>query len=94
MITNKVIVTNDYKFNSLILNFLLLFFFLQKDFTSTKKAQNRLQLTKIKNVYKKHLREKKSLIRLFAFCAFDALCFYAFIGFSAFNAFSACKIFL
>ena len=58
MITNKVIVTNDYKFNSLILNFLL-FFFLQKDFTSTKKAQNRLQLTKIKNVYKKHLREKK-----------------------------------
>ena len=30
MITNKVIVTNDYKFNSLILNFLLLFFFYKK----------------------------------------------------------------
>ena len=46
---------------------------------------------KFKNAYKKHLREEKSLIRLFAFCAFAWLCFYAF---SAFSAFSACKIFL
>ena len=31
------------------------------------KAQNANKPTKIKNMFKKHLREKKSLIRLFAF---------------------------
>ena len=36
---------------------------------------------------------KKSLIPLFAFCAFAWLCFYAFNDFSAFNTFNACKIF-
>ena len=40
---------------------------------------------------KKHLRERKSLIRLFAFGAFHT--FYAFYAFCAFNAFCACKIF-
>ena len=53
MITKKVIVTNDYKFNSNInlviksvLNFF--FFFFTKRFHKYKKAQNRLQQTKIK----------------------------------------------
>ena len=37
-------------------------------------AQNRLQRTKIKkNMHKKHPREKKLLIRLFAFCPFILL---------------------
>ena len=48
----------------------------------------------MKNTYKKHLRGKKLLIRLFAFCAFTWLCFYVFSAFSAFNAFGACKMFL
>ena len=47
-----------------VLNFL---FFLPKDFTSTKSTKTLNQRTKIKNALKKHLREKQSLIRLFAF---------------------------
>ena len=39
------------------------------------------------NVYKKHLRKKKSLICSSAFCAFAWLCFYAF------SAISACTFF-
>ena len=89
-----MIVTNDYKFNSniseVIKTVLNTFFFLQKDFTSTKEHKTAYNKQKSKNVYKKHLREKKSLIRLFTICAFAWLCFYAF---SAFSAFSACKIF-
>ena len=55
-------------------------FFLQKDFTHTQKhkstkaqrrnqvkAQNAISEKKIKNTLKKHLRGKKSPIRLFAF---------------------------
>ena len=55
----------------------VLFFCLRKDFARTKsikktKKKNTTQKNankriKIKNVYKKHLRGKKSLIRLFAF---------------------------
>ena len=66
-----------------VLNFL---FFFTKIFHKHKKAQNRLQRTKIKNTYKKHLTGKKLLIRLFGFCAFTWLCFYAFNVFSAFSA--------
>ena len=73
-----MIVTNDYKFSSNInevirsvLNFL--FFFLQKDFTSTKKHKTAYSEQKIKITHKKHLRRKKLLIRLFAFCAFILL---------------------
>ena len=40
-----------------------------KNFTSTRSTK-RLQRTKTKNALKKHLRGKKSLICLFAFCAF------------------------
>ena len=47
MITNKVIVTNDYKFNSLILNFLLLFFF-TKRFYKYKKSTKPLTANKNK----------------------------------------------
>ena len=68
-----------------VLNFLF-FFFLQKDLTSTKKHKTVYSEQKLKNVYKKHLREKKSLIHLFAFCAFAWLCFDAFSAFSSFNA--------
>ena len=46
--------------------------------------------TKIKNALKKHLRKKKSLIRLFAFLCF---CSGDFVPFGAFGAFGACKIF-
>ena len=51
----------------------ILDFFIQKfDFFihNHKKAQNAYKRTKTKNVCKKHLRGKWSLIRLFAFCAF------------------------
>ena len=70
-------------------NFLLFFYekILQVQ-KSTKPLTANKNLTK--KAYKKHLREKKSLIRLFVFCAFAWLCFYAF---STVNAFSACKIF-
>ena len=64
--------------------------FLQKGFASTKKHKTAYSEQKLKNANKKHLREKKSLIQLFAFCAFAWLCFYAF---SPFSAFSAWKIF-
>ena len=68
-----------------VLNFLF-FFFLQKDLTSTKKHKTVYSEQKLKNVYKKHLREKKSLIHLFAFYAFAWLYFDAFSAFSSFNA--------
>ena len=68
-----------------VLNFWLFF---TKRFHKHKKVQNRLQQRKTKNAYNRHLRGKKLLIRLFAFCAFAWLCFYAF------SAFNACKIFL
>ena len=58
----KVIVTSDYKFSSNInevirpvLNFL---FFFTKRFHKHKKAQNRLQQTKIKNLSKKDRSSK------------------------------------
>ena len=38
--------------------------------SQAQKAQNSYKRTKTKNAPKKHLRGKKSLIRLFAFCAF------------------------
>ena len=99
-----MIVTNDYKFGSninevtkTVLNVLFYFFllfFLTKRFHKHKKAQNCLQQTKIKKCVYKHLRRKKLLIHIFAFCAFAWLYFYNVSAFSAFNAFSACKIFL
>ena len=91
-----MIVTNDYKFSSNInevirpvLKFLS-FFFLQKDFTSTKL----LTANKNKKMCVKTSKGKKLLIRLFAFSVFAWWCFYAFSGFIAFNVFSACKNFL
>ena len=74
----------------LLRQFKTFYYFFTKRFYKCKKAQNHLKRTKIKKAYKKHLRDKKSLIPLFAFCAFAWLCFYAF---SAFSAFSSCKIF-
>ena len=72
-----------------ILNFLLLLLlFFTKRFYKYKKAQNRLQQTKIKKYVQKISKGKKSLIRLFRICAFAWFCFYAF---SVFSAFSACK---
>ena len=53
-----------------VIRSVLKFFFFTKRFLHTPKAQNRLQRTKINNAYKKHLRGKKLLIHLFAFCAF------------------------
>ena len=54
-----------------------LYFFLQK-FLHTQKAQNAYKRSKRKKTafctLKNHLRERKSLIRLFAFCAFYAFC--------------------
>ena len=69
-------------------NFLL--FFYEKILRVQKSTKPLTANKNFKNAYKKHLREKKSLIRLFVFCAFAWFCFYAF---SAFSAFSACKIF-
>ena len=88
-----MIVTNDYKFssniNEVIRSVLNLFFFLQKDFTITKKHKTTYSETKMKNTHKKHLRGKKLLIRLFAFCAFAWLQFCAFSALSTFSTFSA-----
>ena len=80
MITNshkwlqiKVIVTNDYNFSNHVIEVIrsvLNFFFLQKDFTNTKKHQTAYSEQKIKITHKKHLRGKKLLIHLFAFWAF------------------------
>ena len=68
------------------------FFFLQKDFTSTKKHKTAYSEQKNKrNTYKKHLRGKMLLIRLFAFCSFTWLCFY---DFSAFGTFWCLVLFL
>ena len=69
-------------------NFLL--FFYEKILQVQKSTKPLTANKNFKKAYKKHLREKKSLIRLFVFCAFAWFCFYAF---SAFSAFSACKIF-
>ena len=59
MIINKSDVTNDYKFsssvNEVIRPVLNLLIFFTKGFHKYKKAQNRLQQTKIKKVYKKYL---------------------------------------
>ena len=103
-IYSKIIIANQY----LVVMWLRLLgqfklFFWQKKILHTPKAQNRLQQTKIKNRHKKHRREKKSFIRLFAFCAFAWLHLCAFSVFSVFSAFSAisafsaygvCRIFL
>ena len=85
-------------------------FFLQKDFTITKSTKTHISKQKQKRqrfyALKKHLRGKKSLIHLFAFCAFAwlrlcAFCafawlrlcaFFAFYAFCAFRAFCACEI--
>ena len=51
----KMIVTNDYKFSSninVVIRPVLNFFFTKRS-NKYKKAQNRLQQTKIKNVHKK-----------------------------------------
>ena len=61
-------------------------FFIQK-LHNHKKAQNAYKQTKIKNAPKKHLRGKKSLIRLFVFLCFCPSVFMPFSAFSAFNAF-------
>ena len=45
------------------------------------KAQTAYKRTKIKNAHEKHLRKKKSLIRLFAFHASAWLCLCAFCVF-------------
>ena len=71
-----------------VLNFFFFFFFKKRFY---KKAQNRLQRTKIKNVTYKGKKVTCSLIYV---CAFAWLCFYGFSAFSAFNTFSACKIFV
>ena len=76
-----------------VLNF---FFFLQRDFASTKRYKTAYSKQKLKNVYKKHPRGKKLLIHLFTFCAFALLCFYAFSAFVLLmllvHAKSFCKI--
>ena len=76
---------------------ILNFFFLRKDFTRTKSTK-RIYANKMKKrqhffELKKHLRGRKPLIHLFAFCPFYA--FYAFCAFAwlHFCAFCACKIF-
>ena len=51
------------------------FFFLQRDFASTKRYKTAYSKQKLKNAYKKHPRGKKLLIHLFTFCAFALLCF-------------------
>ena len=70
-----MIFTNDYKFSSNVIEVIrpilkFSFFFFYKKILHTPKAQKRLKRTKIKNEYKKHLKGKKLLIHLFAFCAF------------------------
>ena len=45
------------------------------------KVQTAYKGTKIKNAHKKHLRKKKSLIHLFAFCASAWLCLCVFCVF-------------
>ena len=58
--------------------FLFIFFFLRKDFTQKKKAQKstKMHITEQKQkrrrfyALRKHLRRRKSLIRLFAFLCF------------------------
>ena len=60
-----------------VLNFLL--FFLTKRFHKYKKAQNRLQRTKIINVCKKHLSSKiNEVIKFFNQFHFDSLVFNQF----------------
>ena len=44
----------------------------QKHKDATKQKHNTLQANKNKNTLKKHLRGKRSLIRVFGFCAFCA----------------------
>ena len=58
-----------------------LLFFSHKKTPHATKAQNTYKQTKIKNALKKHLRGKKSLIRLFAFCAFVLLLGCVFVLF-------------
>ena len=71
-----------------VLNSLL---FLRKDFTHKKKHKNGNKRTKIKKpafyTHKKHLREKKSFIRLFAFLCFLCFCAFAWLSLCAFCAF-------
>ena len=55
-----------------VLNFSLIFY---EKILEIQKSAKQLTANKKKNAYRKHLREKKSLIRLFAFCAFAWLCF-------------------
>ena len=59
-----------------VLSFLLFF---TKRFYKYKKHKTAYSEQKLKNAYKKHLREKKSLIRLFAFCAFAWSCLYLLV---------------
>ena len=77
-----------------LLGSVLNFFFLQKDFTSTKKHKTAYSEQKQKNTYKKHLLGKKLLVHLFPFCAFTWLCFYALNAFSAFSALYSFCVFL
>ena len=53
--------------NEVIKTVLNFFFFLQKDFTSSKKHKTAYSELKLKNAYKKHLKRKKLLIRLLRF---------------------------
>ena len=57
-----------------------------KKILHTPKEQKRFQRTKIRNMHKRHLRGKKLLICLFAFCAFAWLHLCAFRAFRAFSA--------
>ena len=61
-------------------------FFLQKDFTTTKSTKTHISEQKQKrqrfHALKKHLRGKKSLIRLFTFFAFAWLRLFAFCAFA------------
>ena len=56
--------------NELIRSVLNFLFFLQRGITSTEKHKIAYSEQKQKNVYKKHLRGKKLLLRLFVFYAF------------------------
>ena len=58
-------------------------------FHKHKKHKAAYREQKFKNAHKKHLRGKKLLIRLFAFCAFAWLQFCAFSALSTFSTFSA-----
>ena len=86
-------------------NFKLLYFFTKRFYTHKKYKKHKTPINERKHkrqrfyALKNHLRGRKSLIRLFTFCAFNAFCaFCAFAwlylcAFCAFCAFCSCKTF-